>query len=41
VSSESDFRTIAQAINLGADGYIKKPIKKEPLLEKIKAVIGD
>jgi DNA-binding response OmpR family regulator len=41
VSSESDFKTIAQAINLGAEGYIKKPIEKEVLLAKIKAVIGE
>ncbi|MDR2143587.1 MAG: response regulator [Treponema sp.] len=40
VSSESDFKTVAQAVNLGADGYIKKPIEKEILLTKIQAVIG-
>jgi DNA-binding response OmpR family regulator len=41
VSSESDFKTVAQAINLGAEGYIKKPIEKDILLNKIKAVIGE
>jgi CheY-like chemotaxis protein len=40
VSSESDFKTVAQAVNLGANGYIKKPIEKELLLNKIQAVIG-
>jgi CheY-like chemotaxis protein len=40
VSSESDFKTVAQAVNLGADGYIKKPIEKDILLTKIQAVIG-
>jgi two-component system phosphate regulon response regulator PhoB len=40
VSSESDFNTVAQAVHLGADGYIKKPIEKEILLTKIQAVIG-
>ncbi|MDR3355701.1 MAG: response regulator [Spirochaetaceae bacterium] len=40
MSSESDFRTVAQAINLGANGYIKKPIEKDVLLNKIKTVIG-
>jgi CheY-like chemotaxis protein len=40
VSSESDFKTVAQAVHLGADGYIKKPIEKEILLTKIQAVIG-
>jgi DNA-binding response OmpR family regulator len=40
VSSESDFNTVAQAVNLGANGYIKKPIEKEILLTKIQAVIG-
>ncbi|MDR2743000.1 MAG: response regulator [Treponema sp.] len=41
VSSESDSKTVAQAVNLGAHGYIKKPIEKEILLEKIKLVIGE
>jgi putative two-component system response regulator len=41
VSSEADFKTVAQAINLGAGGYIKKPIEKDMLLEKIKAIIGE
>jgi two-component system phosphate regulon response regulator PhoB len=40
VSSESDFNTVAQAVNLGAEGYIKKPIEKDILLKKIQAVIG-
>jgi CheY-like chemotaxis protein len=40
VSSESDFKTVAQAVNLGANGYIKKPIEKELLLTRIEAVIG-
>ncbi|MFP3091321.1 response regulator [Treponema sp. TIM-1] len=40
VSSEADFKTVSQAVNLGANGYIKKPIEKEILLEKIKLVIG-
>jgi DNA-binding response OmpR family regulator len=41
VSSESDIKTVSKAVNLGAGGYIKKPIEKETLLEKIKAVIGE
>jgi PleD family two-component response regulator len=41
VSSESDYRTVAQAVSLGVDGYIKKPIEKEVLLAKIKTVIGE
>jgi PleD family two-component response regulator len=41
VSSESDFKTVSQAISLGAYGYIKKPIEKDILLKKIKAVIGN
>jgi putative two-component system response regulator len=41
VSSESDFKTVAQAINLGAADFIKKPIDKDILLKKIKAVIGE
>jgi DNA-binding response OmpR family regulator len=41
VSSESDFRTVTLAINLGAADYIKKPIDKDVLLKKIKAVIGE
>jgi putative two-component system response regulator len=40
VSSESDFKTVAQAVHLGANGYIKKPIEKDLLLQKIQAVIG-
>jgi putative two-component system response regulator len=40
VSSEADFKTVFQALNLGVNGYIKKPIEKEILLEKIKLVIG-
>jgi two-component system phosphate regulon response regulator PhoB len=41
VSSEADFKTVARAVNLGADGYIKKPIEKDILLQKIQAVIGE
>jgi CheY-like chemotaxis protein len=41
VSSEADFKTVAQAVNLGANGYIKKPIEKDILLTKIQAVIGE
>jgi DNA-binding NarL/FixJ family response regulator len=41
VSSESDFHTVSRAVNLGAHGYIKKPIEKEVLLDKIKAVVGE
>jgi two-component system response regulator ResD len=40
VSSETDFNTVATAINLGAQNYIKKPIEKELLLEKVKAVLN-
>jgi two-component system phosphate regulon response regulator OmpR len=40
VSSETDFKTVAQAINLGAESYIKKPVEKEVLLEKIQAVLN-
>ncbi|MDR1903310.1 MAG: response regulator [Treponema sp.] len=40
VSSETDFKTIAQAINLGAESYIKKPVEKEVLLAKINAVLS-
>jgi DNA-binding response OmpR family regulator len=39
VSSETDFNTVAQAVNLGAVSYIKKPVEKEVLLGKIKAVL--
>jgi putative two-component system response regulator len=39
VSSETDFNTIAQAVNLGATSYIKKPVEKEVLLAKIKTVL--
>jgi DNA-binding response OmpR family regulator len=39
VSSETDFNTIAKALNLGATSYIKKPVEKEVLLTKIKAVL--
>jgi DNA-binding response OmpR family regulator len=28
VSSESDFKTVAHALSLGANNYIKKPLKK-------------
>jgi CheY-like chemotaxis protein len=41
VSSESDFRTVSRAVNLGAEGYIKKPIENHLLLEKVKSVIGE
>jgi two-component system OmpR family response regulator len=41
VSSESDFKTVAHTINLGAKGFIKKPIDKKTLLQKIQSVIGD
>ncbi|MDR2313725.1 MAG: response regulator [Spirochaetaceae bacterium] len=41
VSSESDFKTVSKALNLGVEGYIKKPIEKDILLEKIKTVIGE
>ncbi|MDR2747353.1 MAG: response regulator [Treponema sp.] len=41
VSSESDSKTVSHAVNLGVDGYIKKPIEKDRLLEKIKLVIGE
>jgi two-component system phosphate regulon response regulator PhoB len=41
VSSESDFSTVAQAVNLGAEAYIKKPIEKDILLKKIQAIIGE
>jgi CheY-like chemotaxis protein len=41
VSSEADFQTVAQAVNLGAGGYIKKPIEKEILIKKIQAIIGE
>jgi putative two-component system response regulator len=40
VSSESDFTTIGQAINLGAESYIKKPVEKDVLLAKIKAALN-
>jgi DNA-binding response OmpR family regulator len=41
VSSESDFNTVAQAANLGANGYIKKPIDKDLLLKKVQTTLGD
>ena len=41
VSSESDLKTVSLAVNLGANGYIKKPIEKNILLEKIQSVIGE
>jgi CheY-like chemotaxis protein len=34
VSSESDRKTVSLAVNLGANGYIKKPIEKNMLLER-------
>jgi putative two-component system response regulator len=40
VSSESDFNTVAQAANLGANGYIKKPIEKNVLLKKVQEALG-
>ncbi|MDR2783399.1 MAG: response regulator [Treponema sp.] len=40
MSSESSFKIVNQAAHLSPDGYIKKPIEKELLLEKIQAVIG-
>jgi DNA-binding response OmpR family regulator len=41
VSSESDFRTVSQAANLGANGYIKKPIEKNVLLKKVQEALGE
>ncbi|MDR2019293.1 MAG: response regulator [Treponema sp.] len=41
VSSESDLKTVSRAVNLGAEAYIKKPVEKDILLEKVKAVIGE
>jgi DNA-binding response OmpR family regulator len=41
VSSEADFKTVAQAINLGADGYIKKPIERKLLRQKVSSLIGE
>jgi CheY-like chemotaxis protein len=41
VSSEADFKTVAQAINLGADGFIRKPIEKNVLIQKIISTIGE
>jgi DNA-binding response OmpR family regulator len=38
MSSESDIKTVASVINLGAEGFIKKPIEKNTLLQKIAAV---
>ncbi|MDR1893660.1 MAG: response regulator [Spirochaetales bacterium] len=39
ISSESDFKTVSQAINLGAESYLKKPVEKDVLLAKMKAII--
>jgi DNA-binding NtrC family response regulator len=41
VSSESDFNTVSKAANLGAYGYIKKPIEKDVLLKKVQEAIGE
>jgi DNA-binding response OmpR family regulator len=41
MSSESSFNIVNKAAHLSPGGYIKKPIEKELLLEKIKAVIGE
>jgi putative two-component system response regulator len=41
VSSEADFDTVAKAANLGADGYIKKPIEKDLLLKKVRMALGE
>ncbi|MDR1362771.1 MAG: response regulator [Spirochaetaceae bacterium] len=41
VTSESEFKIVLKAVKLGAAGYIKKPIEKKALLEKIKSVIGE
>ncbi|MDR2660397.1 MAG: response regulator [Spirochaetaceae bacterium] len=40
VSSESDSDIIRQAAELGANGFIKKPIEKDVLLKKVVAIIG-
>ncbi|MDR1955289.1 MAG: response regulator [Treponema sp.] len=40
VSSETDFKTVGQAVNLGAESYIKKPIEKEVLLAKVKKALS-
>ena len=39
VSSESDFNTVDKAANLGANGYIKKPIEKDVLLKKVQQAL--
>jgi DNA-binding response OmpR family regulator len=41
VTSESDIKTVSQALNLGVNGYIKKPIERDVLREKVQMVIGD
>ncbi|MDR2796871.1 MAG: response regulator [Treponema sp.] len=41
MSSQSSYETVKQAAHLSPEGYIKKPIEKKLLLEKIKAVIGE
>jgi CheY-like chemotaxis protein len=33
--------TVAQALNLGAKGYMVKPIKADQLLEKVRSILGD
>jgi putative two-component system response regulator len=40
VSSEADIKVVAQAVSLGVEGYIKKPIEKAVLLNKVRAAIG-
>ncbi|MDR2796870.1 MAG: response regulator [Treponema sp.] len=41
MSSQSSYDIVKQAAYLSPGGYIKKPIEKKLLLEKIKAVIGE
>jgi CheY-like chemotaxis protein len=41
MSSQSSYETVSQAAHLSPEGYIKKPIEKELLIEKIKTVIGE
>ncbi|MDR2783398.1 MAG: response regulator [Treponema sp.] len=41
MSSESSFNIVNKAAHLSPSGYIKKPIEKKLLIEKIKTVIGE
>jgi CheY-like chemotaxis protein len=40
MSSEADLKTVTKVTSLGAEGFIKKPIEKNILLQKIASIEG-